>query len=102
MVWTSMLHGTLSLCHLGKMAGTIVSADQRVLVCTSPRPALVGLMGLLWARGPRITEGIGWLWTSDPASICAIRVEWEHELCTSPAFLIQREFQQLPCCLAGF
>ena len=37
--------------------------------------SLLGWLGLVWARGPVLTEAAGWLWCPAPAPFYAVKVE---------------------------
>lgn len=56
-----------------------------------------GCPGLVWAKGPGLTEMVGQVWHLDLAPICTIKVNGEHKPRCLPAPLIWKEFQQLPC-----
>lgn len=38
------------------------------------RAVLVGQLGMVWVRGPGLTEVVGWLGCLDPAPIYAVKV----------------------------
>ena len=61
-----MSWSTLHLCHLGTKAGAIVSADQWCHGVYYPVAALVGWLGLVWARDPGLTEPVGQLRSLNP------------------------------------
>lgn len=56
-----MSQGALYLCHLNTKAGAVVSINQGCPGVHCPVAALVGWQGLLWSRGPWITEVAGQL-----------------------------------------
>lgn len=68
------------------MAGAVVSAVRGVPV-HCPATALVGCLGLVWARGSWFTDAVGGLGCIDLALIHAIMVEGEHKMWHLPAFL---------------
>lgn len=97
-----MSWSTLHLCHLGTKAGAIVSADQWCHGVYYPVAALVGWLGLVWARGLELTEVVGQLGNLNPASLWAIKVEREHKLWHLQPLLTWKGFRQLPHHLAKF
>ena len=50
-----LFRGALFLCHLGKVAKAVVSADQGCPGVCHSEAILVGWLGLVWARDLEIT-----------------------------------------------
>lgn len=63
---------------------------------------LVGWLGLVWARGLGLAEALEHLGRLDLVFVHSFKVEGECKPWCSPAPQTWKEFQQLPCCLAGF
>ena len=87
--------GAFHLCHLVKMAGTVVRLTRGVLVCsTLELPCWndwdwcgLGAQGTLrWQAS----------YGARTVSVCAIKMEGKHKLWSSSALLTWREFQKLP------
>lgn len=65
----------LYLCHFGKMAGAVGSADKGCPSMHCARAALMGQLELVCGRAPVLPEAAGQLWCPDPAHICTFKVE---------------------------
>ena len=57
------------LCHLGGMAGAIVSTDKECTVVCSAGATLLGWLRLVWIKGLGLVEVVGQLGYPDPAPI---------------------------------
>lgn len=64
-----VLQAALNLCHIGKMAGAVVSADQGCPGVHYTGATLVGCLGLVWAVGLGLTEVVGLLVCPDSAPV---------------------------------
>ena len=73
-----MFWGALCLCHLGKMAGATVSADQVCPIMGCHGASLMGQLALVLVRDKRLTEAVGQLWCLDPIFVHTIKMEGEH------------------------
>lgn len=75
-----VLQAALHLYHVGKMAGTVISADQGCPGVHYTGATLVGCLELVWAMGLGLTEVFGPLGHPDPAPVNFIKVEGRHKL----------------------
>lgn len=75
MVQVWIVQGALCLCHFGKMALAVVSADQKYPSIHCTMAALIGCLGMMWARSPGLTEAVGQLGCLDCGPIHIIKVK---------------------------
>lgn len=76
-----MFWGVLRLCHVGVKAGAVVRTNQGCPGVYHFVTALVGQLGLVWAKGPGTTEAPSQLRCPDCALVCAFKVEGECRPC---------------------
>lgn len=65
----------LHLCCLDKMTGAVVDTIQGCPSTHCAGAALMGMLGLLCARGLKLTKIAGQPVTSDPVPLCTIEIE---------------------------
>ena len=75
--------GAVPLCHVGVKAGAVVSTDQGCPWCAPLCDRLSRTGGLVWAKGPGLTEAPGHLGGPDRILVYVFKGERVCRLCPS-------------------